>query len=124
MTNTYSWKDFFPVMFRGYLNDDVWKVLAELTNFYRQLCAKEIKKKMMEKLKKEIPMLLCNLENIFPPIWFNPMQHLFIHLPYKAKVGGPQQYIWMYHIEGALKSLKRWLAIRQELKATSQKNLN
>jgi hypothetical protein len=36
-----------PVMFRGYLNDDVWKALAELSHFYRQLCAKEIKKEMM-----------------------------------------------------------------------------
>jgi hypothetical protein len=33
-----------PIMFRGYLNDDVWKVLAELSHFYTQLCAKEINK--------------------------------------------------------------------------------
>jgi hypothetical protein len=31
-----------PVMFHRYLNDDVWKALAELSHFYRQLCAKEI----------------------------------------------------------------------------------
>jgi hypothetical protein len=57
-------KRFLPVMFHGYLNDDVWKALAELSHFYRQLCAKEIKKEMME---KEIPMLICKLEKIFPP---------------------------------------------------------
>jgi hypothetical protein len=28
----------------------VWTALAELSHFYRQLCAKEIKKDMMEKL--------------------------------------------------------------------------
>jgi hypothetical protein len=33
-----------PVMFHGYLDDDVWTALAELSHFYRQLCAKEIKK--------------------------------------------------------------------------------
>jgi hypothetical protein len=60
-------------MFRGYLNDDVWTTLVELSLFYRQLCAKEIKKEMMEKLEKEIPVLLCKLEKIFPPGWFNPM---------------------------------------------------
>jgi hypothetical protein len=87
-----------PVMFRGYLNDDVPKVLAELSHFYRQLCAKEIKKEMMEKLEKEIPVLICKLEIIFPPRWFNPMQHLFVHLPCEANLGGPQQYRWMYHI--------------------------
>jgi hypothetical protein len=31
--------------------------LAELSHFYRQLCAKEIKKDMMEKLEDEIPVL-------------------------------------------------------------------
>ena len=94
-----------PVMFRGYLNNDVWTALAELSYFYRQLCAKEIKKDVMEKLEKEIPVLICKLEKIFPPGFFNPMQHLLVHLPYEAKIGGPVQYRWMYHIERALKKL-------------------
>ena len=51
-------------------------------------------------------MLICKLEKIFPPGWFNPMQHLLVHLPYEAKVGGPVQYRWMYHIERALKYLR------------------
>jgi hypothetical protein len=61
---------------------------------------------MMEKLEKEIPVLICKLEKIFPPRWFNPMQHLLVHVPYQAKVGGPVQYNWMYHIEKALKYLR------------------
>jgi hypothetical protein len=95
-----------PVMFHGYLDDDVWKALAELSYFYIQLCAKEIKKEMMEKLEEEIPVLICKLEKIFPLGWFNPMQHLLVHLPYGAKLCGPQQYRWMYHIERALKNLR------------------
>jgi len=78
----------------------------ELSYFYRQLCAKEIRKDMMEKLEKEIPVLVCKLEKIFPPGFFNPMQHLLIHLPYEAKVGGPVQYRWMYLFERALKKLR------------------
>jgi hypothetical protein len=92
-----------PNMLWGYVHEDVWKILAKLSYFYRQLCAKEIKKEMMEKLEKEIPVLLCKLEKIFPPGWFNLMQHLLIHLPYEAKVGGPVQYRWMYPFERALK---------------------
>jgi hypothetical protein len=95
-----------PNMLQGYMHQDVWKTLADLSYFYRQLGAKEIKKEMMEKLEKEIPLLLCKLEKIFPPGWFNPMQHLLIHLPYKAKVGGPMQYRWMYPFERALKRLR------------------
>jgi hypothetical protein len=60
---------------------------------------------MMEKLEKEISVLICKLEEIFPLGWFNPMQHLLVHIPYDAKVGGPVQYRWMYHIERALKYL-------------------
>jgi hypothetical protein len=73
-------KRLLPVMFRGYLDDDVWTVLTELSHFYRQLCAKEIKKDMMKKLEDEILVLLCKLEKIFPTGWFNPMQHLLVHL--------------------------------------------
>jgi hypothetical protein len=50
-------KRFLPVMFHGYLNDGVWKAFADLCHFYRQLCAKEIKKEEMEKLEEEILVL-------------------------------------------------------------------
>jgi hypothetical protein len=63
--------------------------LAELSHFYRQLCAKEIKKDMMQKLEEEIPVLLYKLGKIFPPGWFNPMQHLLVHLSYEAKIEDP-----------------------------------
>jgi hypothetical protein len=95
-----------PVIFQGYLNGDVWKMLDELSHFYGQLCAKEIKKEMIEMLEKEIPVLISKLEKIFNPGWFNPMQHLLVQLPYEAKLGGLQQYRWMYHIERALKNVR------------------
>jgi hypothetical protein len=60
-------KRLLAVMFRGYLDDDVWTSLADLSHFYRQLCDKEIKKEMIEKLEEEIPVLICKLEKIFPP---------------------------------------------------------
>ena len=34
------------------------------------------------------PVLLCKLEKIFPPGFFNLMQHLILHLPYEARMGG------------------------------------
>jgi hypothetical protein len=34
-----------PIMFRGYLDDDVRTMLAELSHFYRQLCAKKLRKR-------------------------------------------------------------------------------
>jgi hypothetical protein len=61
---------------------------------------------MMDKLEKEIPVLLCKLEKIFPSGLLNPLQYLLIHIPYEAKVGGFVEYRWMYHIEHALKNLR------------------
>jgi hypothetical protein len=84
----------------------VWRVLAELSFFYRQLCAKEITVQMMEMLEKQVPVLICKMEKIFPPGFMNITQHYLVHLPYEAKVGGHVQYQWMYHIERALKKLR------------------
>jgi hypothetical protein len=33
-----------PIILHGYLDDDIWEVLVELSYLYRQLCAKEMKK--------------------------------------------------------------------------------
>jgi hypothetical protein len=47
---------------------------------------------MMKKLEKEISVLVCKMEKVFPPRWFNVMQYLLVHLPSKAKVRGPVQF--------------------------------
>ena len=50
-------------------------------------------------MENNIPVLLCKLEQIFPPSFFDSMEHLPVHLPYEARVGGPVQYRWMYPFE-------------------------
>jgi hypothetical protein len=93
-------------MLWGYVHHDVRKTLDELSYFYRQLFTKEIEKEIMEKVEKEILVLLCKLEKILPPGWFNLMQPLLIQLLYEAKVGGPVQYRWMYPFLRALNRLR------------------
>jgi hypothetical protein len=77
------------VMFCGYFNANLWKIFMELSYFYRQICAKKVSKVMMQKLEKEIIVLVYEMEKIFPLGWFNVMQHLLVHLPWEAKDGGP-----------------------------------
>jgi hypothetical protein len=67
---------------------------------------------MMQKLEKEIPVLLCKMKKFFPLGVFNPMQHQLIHLPYEAKVDDPVQDKWMYHIERALRYLEPMIGSR------------
>jgi hypothetical protein len=45
--------------------------------------------RLMQKLEKEITVLVCKMEKIFSPGWFSAMQHLLVHLPWEARVGGP-----------------------------------
>jgi hypothetical protein len=47
--------------------------------------------------------------------FFNPKQCLHIHLPYEAKVAGPVQYRWMYHIEITLRYLKPMVGNRAKV---------
>jgi hypothetical protein len=77
-----------PVMVRGYVPDHVWKVLAEMSFFFRQLCAKELCPKVLEEMEKMAPVLLCKLEKIFPPGFFNPMGAYDFAPPVRGTDGG------------------------------------
>jgi hypothetical protein len=94
------------VMFRGYFDADLWEIFTELSYFYRQICAKQVSKLLMQKLEKEITFLICKMEKIFLPGWFNAMQHLLVHLTWEAKVGGPMHFKWMYSQESELKKFR------------------
>ena len=59
-----------PMMVRGYLPDPVWQVLAELSFFFRQLCAKELSLTVIEEMERMALVLLCKLEKIFSPVFF------------------------------------------------------
>jgi hypothetical protein len=78
-----------PVIFCGYFKVDLWKMFAELNYFYRLICAKQVSKTMMQRLEKEIAVLLYKTEKLFPLGWFNVIQHLLVHLPWEVRAGGP-----------------------------------
>jgi hypothetical protein len=59
-------------------------VLAELNFFFRQLCAKELDREVVEKLNEQAPKLLCKIEMLLLPGFFNTMQHMILHLPDEA----------------------------------------
>jgi hypothetical protein len=61
---------------------------------------------MMQRLEKEIVMLVCKMKIVFPPGRFNTMHHLLVYLSWEARVGGPVQFRWMYSQESKLKKLR------------------
>jgi hypothetical protein len=96
-----------PAMVRGFVPENVWLVLAELSYFFRQLCAKELSRTVIDDLERAAPLLLCRLEKIFPPGFFLPMQHLILHLSNEVRMTGPVQFHWCYPIERCLKVLRK-----------------
>ena len=76
--------------------------------FFRDLCTRTLTKDGIDLLAKNIPVLLCNLEKVFPPSLFDVMVHLMIHLPLEAALGGPVQFRWMYVFERFMGFLKKF----------------
>ena len=97
---------------RGLLRPDLYEVVAELGNFFRELCSRNLSVHVVQCLKQEIPLILCKLEKIFPPAFFDVMVHLAVHLPDEALLRGPVQYGWMYPIVRRLGTLKNLLRNR------------
>jgi hypothetical protein len=88
-----------PTALRELLPQNVWSALAELSLFYRDLCSPKLSISHLSTLESDIAVLICKLEKIFPPGFFDVMEHLILHLPYEARVCGPAQYRWMYPFE-------------------------
>ncbi|XP_029126265.1 uncharacterized protein LOC109793794 isoform X1 [Cajanus cajan] len=87
-----------PIAFSS-LPVHVLNPLIEVSNFFKDLCSTTLREDDLSKMEKNIPIILCKLERIFPPGFFDSMEHLPIHLAYEAKLGGPVQYRWMYPFE-------------------------
>ena len=88
-----------PLSIRGCLTKEVRLLLYELSEFFRILCARNMYLDVLDKEEERIILILCKLERIFPPSFFDIMVHLLIHLPYEAKIAGPPQYRWMFPFE-------------------------
>ena len=88
-----------PVAFRELLPSTVWRALTEMSNFFRDLTSTVIREEDMLRLNEDIRIIICKLERIFPPSFFDSMEHLPMHLAYEAWIAGPVQYRWMYPFE-------------------------
>ncbi|XP_058191435.1 uncharacterized protein LOC131308510 [Rhododendron vialii] len=88
-----------PIGMRGFVDKEISTTLFELGSFFQDLCSKTLRRSELEKLEDRIVLILCKLEKIFPPAFFDVMVHLAVHLPREAILGGPVHYRWMYPIE-------------------------
>ena len=88
-----------PLIVHGVPHKNVCGVIIELSKFFKQLCSKVLETNHLHQLENNIIVILCKMEQIFPPSFFDIMVHLLVHLVSKAKVARLVQYCWMYLIE-------------------------
>lgn len=99
-------ENFIPIAFSS-LPKHVLDPLIEISQFFKNLCASTLRVDELEKMEKNMPIIICQLEQIFPPGFFDSMEHLPVHLAYEAILGGPVQYRWMYPFERFMGDSKR-----------------
>ncbi|XP_049359540.1 uncharacterized protein LOC125824236 [Solanum verrucosum] len=102
-------QDILPVAIRGLLPKEVCEPIIALGKFFKNLYSKCLTIEDLDILEAEIPIILCKLQMVFPPAFFDVMIHLPIHLAREAKLGGPVQYRDMYSIERYLRTLKSYI---------------
>ncbi|GJR34585.1 hypothetical protein Tco_1210269 [Tanacetum coccineum] len=98
-----------PYGLQQYLPPDVAKPLIELCLFFKQICSQTLMVDDMLKAQSKVIDILCNLELIYPPAFFDIMIHLVIYLPLEAIFGGPIHPWWMYPFKRYMKKLKNYV---------------
>ncbi|GKB01986.1 hypothetical protein Tco_0830030 [Tanacetum coccineum] len=92
-----------------YLQMRLQKPIIELCLFFKQICSQTLMEDDMLKAQSKVVDILCNLELIYPPAFFDIMIHLVIHLPLEALEGGPIRPRWMFPFERFMKKLKGYV---------------
>ncbi|CAM8959371.1 unnamed protein product [Rhodiola kirilowii] len=95
------------IAFNGFLQNKIWEAVSELCTFFQDICASVLHIERMEHWQNNIVVTLCKLETIFPPSFFDSMEHLPIHLADEVLFGGPVHYHWMYPFEHFIYRLKQ-----------------
>ncbi|KAL0361200.1 UNVERIFIED_CONTAM: hypothetical protein Sradi_3804500 [Sesamum radiatum] len=93
-----------PIAFRKMLPESVWSSLTEISLLFKIICSTTLDVVKVQELEDKVATILCNLKKIFPPSFFDSIDHLIVHLLYEARVGGLVQCRWMYLFEGSFQN--------------------
>ncbi|KAL0325043.1 UNVERIFIED_CONTAM: hypothetical protein Sradi_5073600 [Sesamum radiatum] len=106
------------VAFREMVPEHVWSALTEVSLIFKVLCSTTLDIRKVQELEDSVAVIMCNLEKVFPLAFFDSMEHLILHLPYEARLGGPVQYRWMYPFERFLRELKKKVKNKAHVEAS------
>ena len=77
------------VAIRDILPNKVRLAITRLCFFSNAICSKVIDPVKLDELENEAAIILCQLEMYFPPVFFDIMVHLIVHLVGEIKCHGP-----------------------------------
>ncbi|KAL0416557.1 UNVERIFIED_CONTAM: hypothetical protein Slati_3487600 [Sesamum latifolium] len=89
------------IAFREMLPEHVWNALTEVSVLFQNICLTTLDVHKLHELENSVAIILCNLEKIFLPAFFDSMEHLIVHLPYEAGVGGQCNTDGCTHLKGS-----------------------
>ncbi|KAL0361438.1 UNVERIFIED_CONTAM: hypothetical protein Sradi_3828300 [Sesamum radiatum] len=90
-----------PIVFRKFLPEHVWSTITEVSLLFQSICSTTLDVHKFHELENSVVLILCNLEKMFPPAFFDLMEHLIVHLLYEARVGGQCNTGGCTHLKGS-----------------------
>ncbi|GKE13696.1 gag-pol polyprotein, partial [Tanacetum coccineum] len=97
---------------REFGQDQIQAQLARLPTRVKEICSANFFKNWednMLKAQSNVVDIMCNLELIYPPAFFDIMIHLVIYLALEALEGGTIHPRWMYPFERFMKKQKNYV---------------
>ncbi|KAL0440270.1 UNVERIFIED_CONTAM: hypothetical protein Slati_2510000 [Sesamum latifolium] len=70
------------IVFREMLPEHLWSALTEVSFLFQSICLTTLDVTKLHELERSVAVIMCNLEKIFPPSFFDSMEHLIVHMRY------------------------------------------
>lgn len=103
---------------RGLMQKPVRSIIIRVSDVFRRICVKVWDPAGLDKLKRDVAVLLCDFEIYFPPAFFDVMTHLLIHVVEDLELFGPVSNRWCYPLERYMKLLKGHVHTRHRPEAS------
>ena len=100
------------LVFRGILPENVRLTIVKLCAFLNAISQKVIDPDNLIKLQNDVVQCVVGFELIFPPLFFNIMTHLLVHLVKEIDILGPVFLHNMFPFEWFLGILKKYVRNR------------
>ncbi|CAM9000171.1 unnamed protein product [Rhodiola kirilowii] len=107
-----------PITFRGFILTPIWTAISELSTFFQDILASSLDVVRMTQWQTNIPETLCKLETVFPPSFFDSMEHLPVHVADEVLLGGLVHYRWMYPFERFIYRLKNMVGNKSQVSSS------